>query len=242
MTEKINIIVVEDDKDFRESMGEYLQMAGFNVTCAASALEFYQKISTQQFFLAILDIGLPDQTGIILAQYIRTNTDMRIVMLTAISSLDSKVKAYEAGADIYLVKPIDFAELVASIYSILGRLEKNNSIIKQQNHNEPTLNQELTQWRLLRNDYTLFTPQGNKTTLTLKEFDLFEKLAWSPNTLVKRCDLLNTLNYEDDELGNRALDALIHRLRRKNEVLLCRIPIKTFHGTGYSFTEMILIE
>ncbi|NTU59045.1 MAG: response regulator transcription factor [Chlorobiaceae bacterium] len=243
MAEKKKIIVVEDECDFRESLVEYLTLAGFDVTGTASALEFYQSIAQQQFPLVILDIGLPDQSGLVLAEYIRKNTDMRIVMLTAQSSLDSKITAYRSGADLYLIKPIDFAELTASLNSILGRLETSYSITRELIHNEQEASPpKLTQWVLLRKDCTLFTPNGDKTTLTSKEFDLLDKLALTPNTLVERQTLLKTLDYDNDDLGNRALDALIHRLRRKKKELDFRIPIKTFHGSGYSFLAPIIVK
>jgi len=242
MATRKRIIVVEDDRDFRESMVEYLELAGFDVTGTASALEFYQIISREQFPLVILDIGLPDQSGLVLAEYIRKNSDMRIVMLTAQSSLDTKLTAYRSGADIYLVKPIDFAELAASLDSILGRLEANNPASIDQSNIKAFSEPEKPQWRLLRNVCTLITPLGNKTNLTSKEFDLLEKLASSPNMVVERPDLLKALDYDNDELGNRALDALIHRLRRKKEELEHRIPVKTIHGSGYSFSAPITIE
>jgi DNA-binding response OmpR family regulator len=242
MTEGKKIIVVEDDHDFRESMVEYLELAGYAVTGAGSALEFYQAIAREEFLLAILDIGLPDQDGCVIAGYIRNNTDMRIVMLTAQSSLDSKVNAYRSGADTYLVKPIDFAELAASLDSMLGRLSKSGAqdLKPQQPETVPEL--KSPQWRLVQSEHTLFAPNGVMTTLTSREFDLLEKLASSPKTVVDRKAILKTLDYDDDDLGNRALDALVHRLRRKKEDLDRLIPIKTVHGAGYSFSELIVIE
>lgn len=242
MSDPKRIIIVEDERDFRESMEEYLVLAGFDVTSTASALEFYQCISRQQFPLVILDIGLPDQSGLVLAEYIRKNSDMRIVMLTAQSSLESKLNAYRSGADLYLVKPIDFAELVASLNSILGRLDENGSVNAEQNQTQPSPANESEHWKLVRSDYSLFTPEGNNTSLTSKEFDLLEKLASSPNMVVERQELLKNLGYENDELGNRALDALIHRLRRKKDELNHRLPVKTVHGSGYSFSAPIVIE
>ena len=136
------VIVVEDDNDFRESMVEFLELNGLDVTGVESALEFYQSISRQSYDVVILDIGLPDQNGLVLAEYVRNNTDMRIIMLTAQSSLESKISAYQAGADIYLVKPVDFSELSASIYSILGRLNSNQSIPHRYAEDEPVPNEK----------------------------------------------------------------------------------------------------
>lgn len=241
MTDDKKIIVVEDDRDFRESMVEYLALAGFDVTGVSSALDFYQSIAREQYVLVILDIGLPDQNGFVLAEYIRKNTNMRIVMLTAQSSLDSKVTAYRSGADMYLVKPIDFSELAASLQSVLGRLDTINQTGREKPSAAVNLQQAAT-WKLLRHDHLLITPRGSQVALTAKEFDLLEKLASYPNMVVERQNLLKALVYENDDFGNRALDALIHRLRRKKDELDDRIPIKTFHGSGYSFSAPIVIE
>lgn len=240
MAEGKKIIAVEDDLDFRESMVEYLTLAGFDITGVGSALEFYQAITRQQFQLAIVDIGLPDQDGLVLAKYIRNNTDMRIVMLTAQSSLDGKITAYRSGADTYLVKPIDFAELAASLQSMFARLDEIEPLVNRAAAPVAAMQQE--QWTLSRNNATLTAPEGTTVGLTLKELDLLEKLAQSPNIVVERQALLDALDYENNELGNRALDALIHRLRRKKEELNHRLPLKTAHGAGYSFSESIVVE
>jgi DNA-binding response OmpR family regulator len=241
MTEQRRVIVVEDDRDFCDSMVEYLKLSGLEVTGVESALDFYQQISGQRYDVVILDIGLPDQNGIVLAEYIRNNTDMRIIMLTALSSLESKINAYKAGADIYLVKPVDFSELSASIFSILGRIGSAHPEKEEVKTREP-LRVRVSKWKLVRNGQSLFTPEGEEINLTAKEFDLIERLALSPNDVVVRHELLKALDYENNDFGNRALDALVHRLRMKNRNLGCRIPLKTSHGTGYSFSAPIVIN
>lgn len=238
MSEKRRVIVVEDDRDFRESMVEYLMLCGLEVTGVESALEFYQSISLLKYELVIIDIGLPDQNGIVLAEYVRSNTAMRIIMLTAQSSLESKVQAYKAGADMYLVKPIDFSELSASILSMLGRLGNNPTTPQTVKIPAPALEEKLTQWSL-RSDWVLSTPKGDEIKLTSKEYDLLHRLAASPESVVTRQDLLHALDYDDNEHGNRSLDALVHRLRRKKINLKYGIPIKTAHAKGYVFSAPI---
>lgn len=239
ITENKRIIVVEDDRDFRESLVEYLGLSGFDVTGAESALEFYQCISRQKYLLAILDIGLPDQNGLVIAEYVRNNTDMRIIILTAQSALEKRISAFQSGADIYLSKPVDFNELSASLYSILGRVDKTILIPQEPQKNIPTFEQETKPW-ILRSDWTLCTPKGDEIKLTSKEFDLLQKLALSPETVVTRKILLSTLDYNDNELGNRSLDALIHRLRCKKKQCNYGIPVKTSHSLGYCFSAPII--
>lgn len=241
MPESRRVIVVEDDSDFRESMVEYLGLSGLDVTGVESALEFYQSISTQSYEVVILDIGLPDQNGIVLAEYVRNNTDMRIVMLTAQSSLESKINAYKAGADIYLVKPVDFSELSASIYSMLGRLNLAPSLRPALQKVEPVSDENDEQWTLVRSNWTLCSPTEEEIKLTSKEFDLLERLARSANSVVIRHDLLSSLAYENNEYGNRSLDALVHRLRLKKIGLKFTLPVKTIHGSGYCFSASIKV-
>ncbi len=247
MVNNKQIIIVEDDADFLEGMIEYLSLSGFDVTGVKSALEFYCSISLQKYQLVILDISLPDQNGIVLADYVRNNTEMRIIMLTAQSSLESKIAAYQAGADIYLVKPIDFSELSASLYSLLGRLDTESHTPqepisgKKKNQAEPIIKQESAQWTLSRNEWTLCTPKEEKIKLTSKEFNLIESLASNPNEVIGRQALLKILDYENDDFGNSSLDALIHRLRHKKGEFNDKIPIKTAHGSGYCFSAPIMI-
>ena len=236
------IIIVEDDRDFRESIMEYLVLAGFDVTGAASALEFYQKIAQERFLLVILDIALPDQDGLVLAEYVRKNTDMRIIMLTAQTSQKSKIVAYESGADLYLTKPVDFPELLASITSILGRLRNSHSGEQGEEKTEYVSDLEIRPWELSRKEWALFTPEGEKIILTAKEFDFVEKLASCPRKVVEREELLQTLDYENSASGNRSLDALVHRMRRKKGNSEHSIPIKTSHGSGYSFSAPIFVR
>ena len=116
--------------------GAYLTLAGHTIYGVGSALQFYQQIATENYALTVLDVGLPDQNGLVLTEYLRNNTEMRIILLTARASLDDRLVGYSSGADVYLVKPVDFQELSASITNILGRLnafpapDKNTSAEK----------------------------------------------------------------------------------------------------------------
>ena len=240
MADNKRIIIVEDDRDFRESIMEYLALAGFEVTGVSSALEFYLNIAEEQYLLVILDISLPDQDGLVLAEYVRKNTDMRIIMLTAQSSQKSKIIAYESGADLYLTKPVDFPELSASITSILGRLGNSHAGEHETEKIETAANREIKPWELSRKEWALFTPEGEKIILTPKEFDLVEKLASCPWKVVEREVLLQTLDYENTASGNRSLDALVHRMRRKKGNGDNYIPVKTSHGAGYCFSAPIV--
>lgn len=236
------VIIVEDDQDLRESLEKYLTLSGHDVTVVATALQFYQQINTQSYALAILDIGLPDQSGLVLAEYLRNNTNMRIIMLTARVSLEDKLAGYQSGADMYLTKPVDFRELSASITTILGRLDVVPAVSQHAmeravaQYQAAPLVQMKKSWILHCSERALHTPQGDAIELTAKEFDFIYCLLSSGNATASRQEILDMLGYNHDEFGNRSLESLVHRLRNKIETASRISPIKTSHGIGYRFS------
>ena len=234
------IIVVEDDSDFRESLVETLTMSGYEVIGAKSALDFYQKAAQKSYALAILDLGLPDQSGVVLAEFIRKNTDMRIVILTARSSIESRVAAYKAGADTYLLKPVDTAELIATVESNMGRAINRGENEEEENHNP--FESLSGNWRLVRANAILVSPTGKKITLSSKEIDLLELLASNRQASVSRSAIMAALGYEDVKSGTQILDVLVHRLRQKAADKDVRLPIKTVRGKGYAVSDFITIH
>jgi DNA-binding response OmpR family regulator len=218
-------------------MVEYLLLTGHAVTSVGTALEFYREIALQQYALAILDLSLPDQDGLVLSQYLRNNTDMRIILLTARSTIEDKLIGYNAGADIYLVKPVDFRELSASIDSLLRRLQHEELDTQHESIQTTT-----TCWTLICNKWTLQTPQGNSFKLTAKEFDFIQLLVSDNKKVATRLALLKSLGYLNNEFGNRSLESLVNRLRRKLNTTISDSPIQTSHGVGYCFSADIVIS
>lgn len=236
------IIIVEDDADFRESLIKYLKLNGYDITGVGSAMEFYQHLATQQYALAIIDLGLPDQNGLVLTEYLKINTDIRIIILTARANLEDKIAGYDSGADIYLLKNVDFREIMASIASVLRRFDVD--FPNAQKYSEADLvakEQKPRQWKLVRGEWLLLTPDGQKIRLTSKEFDFLMVLSSSQQQVIARDEILKALDYPDNELRGGALEALVHRLRRKTAICNDDSPIKTTHGVGYCFTADILV-
>ena len=231
------IIIVEDDRDLLENMVKYLTLCGYEVTGAASAREFYYHLSRQTYLLAVLDIGLPDQSGLVLAEYVRNNTNMWIIMLTARSTLDDKLAGLKSGADFYLVKPIDCSELAATITNLFARLDAAPAVSELESLRE---SDTLEQWKLERKGWTLITPRGDSIKLTSKEFEFIASLSMRSNTIVARRDILKILDYPSTEQASHALESMIYRLRKKIEEAGCEFPVKTSHGTGYCLSADII--
>ena len=105
ISDKPEILLVEDDLELREALTEALAIHGFSVAAAGSGLEFYQLLKRRVFAVALIDLGLPDLDGFDLVAYLRQNTTMKIIIITSQDDLEARVKGYQAGADLYLTKP-----------------------------------------------------------------------------------------------------------------------------------------
>lgn len=228
------VIIVEDDADFRESIVKYLRNRGLDTTGAGSAIEFYREVSEAHYDLAILDLALPDQSGLILSQYLRANTRMCIVMLTAKTSLEERIAGYDAGADLYIVKPVDFRELYASLKNLLHRFKGGDEDVSTESTGL------MHSWKLIKSSWSLLSPKGVLFRLTFKEYIFLNLLAEAKQEIVVRQAILGALGYENSEYGNRALESMIYRLRKKISPAF-ETPVKTASGNGYSFSNSIEI-
>ncbi|NTV01353.1 MAG: response regulator transcription factor [Chlorobiaceae bacterium] len=234
------VIIVEDDQPLRNSVVKYLTLEGYEVTGVSSAHEFYQCMFAEPYAVAVLDVGLPDQSGMVLTEYVRKNTDMRIIMFTALASIEDQLAGQQAGADVYLVKPVDFRQLSAAIASLLRRLAESSA--PRQFTIEKPQQQSTGTWRLISKQWTLQTPQGDSIILTTKELDFMVLLVSTPQKVVSRPELLEKLGYINNESGNHSLQSLINRLRSKMVSYQLLDPIKTAHTVGYSFSADIAVD
>jgi DNA-binding response OmpR family regulator len=231
----IKVLVVEDDLDLRDSVVEYLNMAGLAAFGVGTAAEFYHAQISGDWCVAVVDIGLPDQSGYVLVEYIRSNSDMKVIILTARDTVDDRVKGYDSGADLYLIKPVDCRELAAAIVSLAQRQQ-----MRVEQHNSPR--PQVESWCLHRNDWSITAPNGASIELTAKEMQFLGLLAETPGKPVTRETLLSKLYLRYDEYTSRSLDSLVRRLRAKIMTASgFSAPIKTAHAVGYCFSSPLLI-
>ena len=235
------IIYVEDDLSFRSVILKYLKIKGYSVTDVGSALDFYKEFERQEYPLAIIDIGLPDQSGLVLIKYVRENSRTRILVLSGDSSSDTTIAAYEAGADQFLTKPVNFRLLDTAVARLIERATGQPDGSPEAITSEAKDKSSSHTWRLLTEGWALITPAGEALHLTGKEYAFIHKLVETPNVPVSRSTLLKELGYPLDEHGHRSLESLIYRLRKKISPTL-ETPIKTVNGSGYIFTAKIEIE
>lgn len=226
------LLLVEDDVDLAEAISEYLELNGYAVTCISRGMQFYQLLNGGACFqVAIIDIGLPDQSGLVLAEYARSNTNMAVIVITANECVDNRIHTYRSGADLFLAKPIDSRELVEAVAAMCIRYRQRSK--ENQAPAEQTVG-----WTLSGSHRQLYTPDGSAIDLTWQEFLIIELFCQAAGDTVERHCFLMQLYKRSDSSAQRALDNLISRLRHKISVHTGQpAPIFTAYGIGHDFTE-----
>lgn len=228
------IIIVEDDYDFRDSLDEFLQTQGYEVTSLGSAIDVYETIRKKDYDLAIIDPVLPDQDGMVIAKYLSSNTSTRVLIISEYSSIEAKLRGYESGAGMYLVKPVDVSEVSVAAAALL-----QSSFSAHKDARENQLENQKGKWILKLEEWAVINPDEKMILLTAKEYMLLERLARDPQGgIVSREELLHLFEYPKNKYGNHSLESLVHRLRKKMSPSQ-ETPIKTINSLGYSFIARI---
>lgn len=232
-TTAIQVLLVEDDADLREALAEYLELNGCSVTAVGTGMAFYQALAKGgTFHVAVIDLGLPDQPGHVLAEYARRNTRMSIIIVTANDSLENRIETYHTGADLFLSKPLDSRELLAAVIAM------NRRYLERYGHKAAEVTGTDRVWHHDRARRQLTLLGGTVIALSPHEASAFELFSAAGTNTVGRGQLLDRLYGRDDESTQRALDNMIRRLRQKiTEGQDLPAPILTAYGIGYSFSE-----
>ncbi|MCC2605072.1 response regulator transcription factor [Planctobacterium marinum] len=252
----ISVLLVEDDKDLSELLQAELELKGFSVSVAENAMQTYKLLSGKKPDVIVLDIGLPDESGLKVAKFVRKNTTVGLIMLTALGSDKSRIEGYASGADVYLVKPTCADELQWAIRNLANRLSVAQQISSKlsscplgftQHYQSIQISSKntalMSPWRFDTVNWTLISPEGLYCTLSGKEKLFLELLSGTSKKPVSRTSLLQKLSYADDEHGMHALETLVMRLRKKIASLSGgSVPIKTVRGKGYQFTASLIFE
>lgn len=227
------ILVVEDEPSLRSDLVEYLAMRGFAVEGVGTARELRAAFDTAPPAIVILDIGLPDGNGFELAKDIRARSDCGIIMLTALGEPDDRIRGFESGADIYLVKHSSLREIEATVQSLMRRLQDP----------QPRADHDSDQWLLNRSSWNLMAPNRQEVKLTATEFAFITALLEKAGQPCSREELAQLLARPQTSWDNRHLDAVVNRLRRKiKDYAQIEAPIKMIYGRGYAFSAPARIE
>ncbi|MGN6585562.1 MAG: response regulator [Rhizobiaceae bacterium] len=216
-----HLLVIDDDTRIRTLLKEFLTANGFRITVAGTAAEGRRKLAGLDFDLIILDVMMPGESGVELTKSLRTEKDVPILMLTALSETDNRITGLEAGADDYLPKPFDPRELI---------LRVNNILRRGGTPPVPKLEQ------IVFGPYTFQIARrelkkgGEPLKLTDREQEILAIFAERAGETIPRHELVTG----DTDVGERTIDVQINRLRRKIE----RDPanpvwLQTVRGIGY---------
>ena len=230
MTDKnsVRILLVEDDTDLRESLVDCLELQGYATKGVPNALSFYQELSAVKYDIAIIDLGLPDQSGMEIVRHLKKSSDMGIVILTALGSPESRLIGYERGADLYLVKPIECRELAAAITNLSYRLGRDTS--------QTTVSNSVP-WTLDTVELHLTVSSGKQVPLAVREVAFLQILMNRPGEKMNRQDVCFHLALDTDNSCDRRLDSMIRRLRKKiKEASGLDLPVQTIYGEGFVFS------
>jgi len=227
--EERRILLVEDEQKIADTLKQGLSENGYVVDVAYDGNIGLKLFETYPFSIVVMDINLPGINGYEFCKIIRqTNTQMPVIMLTALSSLNNKIEGYDAGADDYIIKPFEFRELLMKIRVLLKRTSSQTV---------PTGN-VLKAVDLEMNLDSKEVKRGEKTiNLTSKEFQLLEYLLRNKNRVVSRADIAINVWEIDFDTNTNVIDVYINYLRNKIDKPFEQRLIQTQVGMGYVLKE-----
>ena len=224
------VLLVEDDQLTQSLLKSYLEKESFHVSIASNGAEMAKQLQRQDFALLLLDLGLPDEDGLVLIRQTRMVSDIPIVVITSRTQQTDRNSALKMGADDYLTKPFDPMELVLRVQNIIKRSQNAGTA----EHNSSDRLAIGNGWSLDLNGRVLKGDHSNTINLTRAEFDILVALARSPNNVLTRNQLLDATAHFGNEPNDRTVDVLVGRLRRKlDNGDTGNSPIQTVTGVGY---------
>jgi len=243
MSAQLRIIIAEDDDDQRNGIRDFFTLKKHSVTAVATGCDFYKELEGESFDVAVLDIGLPDQSGLVLAEYLRANSNTGIIILSGRDEEENQLKGYDSGADFYLTKPVSSHILSAAVTRLAERVN-SAAVTRPAGRVEiksPQTTGSLPVWTLNRLTSCVSFLDNKAIRITSVEYKFLELLATSQKQISSRGYLKSQLHLSaDTHKGSLALDALVQGLRAKlspNSRSETDSPLKSIYGYGYSFSE-----
>ena len=227
--EKIQLLVVDDDSELCALLERYLEEHGYAVSCVGDGVEMDQFLSENSAELIILDLMLPGEDGLSLAQRLRQSSNIPVIMLSARGEEIDRIIGLEMGADDYLAKPFNPRELLARIKALLRRSITMQQVANvTQSYDFSHFSLDIVQQQLLNHD--------EQVPLTTGEFCLLRILVENPDQELSRDDLMQKLKGYERQPYDRSIDVCITRLRKKIEPDPSKPSfIRTVWGRGYIF-------
>ena len=218
------ILVVEDDLDIQELLKNFLQEAGYSIVLANDGVEALSVFSDVQFDLILLDIMLPKIDGFAVCELIRKQSQVPIIMLTALNGEEEQIRGLDMQVDDYITKPFSMPVLIRKIAAVLRR-----SIISQNQEHQTVAYKNL----ILDLDSYSALVNGESYELTQREFEILRELLLNQGRVLTRQILLERLWKYDFYGDERVIDTHIKNLRKKLGIDF----IQTIRGVGYKIDK-----
>ena len=219
---KINILIVEDEKEIREGVSEYLSEVGYNVISAEDGMQAIELFKNSKIDLVILDIMLPKANGFVVLNKIRQESNVPVIMLTAMSDDYTQIMSFDEKADDYITKPFSIIVLHKRIEALLRR-----GVTVRENK----------KWFYgdIEIDFEGYSARKNGENIDLKpkEIKLIELLLKYEGKVLTRAQILDNLWNIEESPNDRVIDVYIKNIRKKL-LLDCIVTVK---GIGYKFEE-----
>lgn len=235
MDQDARILVVDDDRNICRMLNSYLCSEGFDVSVAYDGDQLTKQINARPIDLVLLDLHMPGYHGLDLARELRRqDSQIGIIIVTGSEDPVDRVVGLEVGADDYVAKPFDRRELLARIRATLRRVKGRDDSVAVRGR------VCFDRFILDLDTHELIDEQGTSIDLTHYEFTLLSVMVRSPNRVLSRDLIMNTIAGRDWFASDRSVDVLVGKLRKKIEPDQARPHlIKTIRGAGYKFTGKV---
>lgn len=217
-----HILVVEDDQEIQELIKQFLMTQQYKVIVASDGLEGMKQFNKQSFDLILLDVMMPNLNGFEVAKMIRSQSNIPIIMLTALEEEQDQMKGFDLGIDDYITKPFSFHVLMRRVEAVLRR-----------SNNQSTDNHFV--FRKLHVDGDAYKVYVNKVEvpLTTKEFEILQLLLQNEKKVLTRENIVEKIWGYEYAGDTRMIDTHMKNIRKKLDIPY----IKTVKGIGYKIDE-----
>lgn len=238
MEQPNTLLIVDDDRDIRSLLADYLETHGYTALTAADGNAMWTVLDQHKVDLLVLDLNMPGEDGLTLCRNLRAKSSLPVIMLTARAEPLDRILGLEMGADDYLPKPFEPRELLARIRSVLRRTHNAN------NGNETQARRiRFGDWVLDLVARHLISPDQRVIALSGSEYKLLHFFLVHANTVLNRDQLLNMTQGRDADPFDRSIDIQISRLRQKlGEDARSPQIIKTVRNGGYVLSVNVSFE
>src|SRR6218665_365846 len=227
-----HVLVVDDDMEIRRLLGRYLADQGFRGSLAGDAREFYSRLAAEKFDLAVIDVLLPDASGLELCRYVRQrHPQLPVILVTALREEVDRIIGLELGADDYIGKPFNPRELVARMRAVLRR-----STGLPPAEANPASTYRFAGFVAEPASRSVSAADGAPVDLTGAEFDLLRVFLDRPGRVLSRDQLLDLTQGRETSPFGRSIDVLMSRIRRKLGEKTEATLFKTVRNGGYQLT------